>query len=87
MGLAPDAVRPGAVLVNSPMRRNPANAIQKAAWILASSLSADKGGRMLLSIVIVIGWRVLFGEGGKTFLAPLIRRLMCTLSKTSELKA
>jgi hypothetical protein len=87
LGLAPDAASSVAVLVNSPMRRKPANAIQKAAWILASSLSADTGGRMLLSIVIVIGWRVLFGAGGKTFRAPLMRRLMCALSKTSALKA
>ena len=50
-------------------------------------LSADKGGRMPLSIVNVIGWRVLFGAGGKTFRAPLMRRLTCTLWKTSELEA
>jgi hypothetical protein len=44
------------------MRRNSANAIRNAAGI---SASADKGGRMLLSIVIVIAWRVLFGAEGK----------------------
>jgi hypothetical protein len=49
-------------------------------------LSVNKSGKMLLNIVIMIGWRVLFGAGKKIFRAFLMRRLIYTLSKTLKLK-